>query len=40
MRRVGIEIELATRVDYRVLKGFGHVERMDEHRMTRRVLCR
>ena len=36
--RAGIEIELASRADQRVLIWFGHVERMDEHRMARRVL--
>ena len=37
-RRTGIEKELASRADQRVLKWFGHVERMDEYRMARRVL--
>ena len=37
-RRVGIEMELASRVDQRVLRWFGHVERMDDYRMARRVL--
>ena len=37
-RRAGIERELATRADQRVLRWFGHVERMDECRMARRVL--
>ena len=37
-RSAGIERELATRADQRVLRWFGHVERMDEYRMTRRVL--
>ena len=36
--RVGIERELASRADQRVLRWFGHVERMDEYRMARRVL--
>ena len=36
-RRAGIEMELASRTDQRVLRWFGHVERMDEYRMTRRV---
>ena len=36
--RAGIERELASRADRRVLRWFGHVERMDEFRMTRRVL--
>ena len=30
--------ELASRADQRVLRWFGHVERMDEYRMARRVL--
>ena len=29
-RRAGIERELASRTDQRVLRWFGHVERMDE----------
>ena len=37
-RRAVIERELASGVDQRVLKWFGHVERMDEYRMTRRML--
>ena len=37
-RRAGIERELVSRADQRVLRWFGHVERMDEYRMTRRVL--
>ena len=37
-RRAGIERELASRVDQRVLRWFGHVERMDQYRMARRVL--
>ena len=37
-RRAGIERELASRIDQRVLRWFGHVERMDEYRMARRVL--
>ena len=36
--RVGIERELASRADQRVLRWFGHVERMDEYRMARKVL--
>ena len=31
-------MELASRADQRVLRWFGHVERMNEHRMARRVL--
>ena len=37
-RRAGIERELASRADQRVLRCFGHVERMDEYRLARRVL--
>ena len=33
-RRAGIERELASRAGQRVLRWFGHVERMDEHRMA------
>ena len=34
----GIERELLSRADQRVLRWFGHVERMDEYRMEKRVL--
>ena len=39
-RRAGIERELASRADQRVLRWFwfGHVERMEEYRMARKVL--
>ena len=37
-RRAGIERELANRTDQRVLRWFGHVERMDEYRTARRML--
>ena len=37
-RRAGIESELASRADQRVLRWFGYVEIMDECRMARRVL--
>ena len=37
-RRAGIERDLASRADQRVLRWFGHVKRMDEYRMARRVL--
>ena len=37
-RRAGIERELVSKADQRVLRWFGHVGRMDEHRMTRRIL--
>ena len=33
-RRAGIERGLASRADQRVLRWFGHVERMDEYRMA------
>ena len=33
-----IERALASRADQRVLRWFGHVEKMDEYRMVRRVL--
>ena len=36
--RAGIEMELASREDQRLLRWFGHVGRMNEYRMTRRVL--
>ena len=37
-RRAGIERELASRADQRVLRWFGQVERTDEYHMARRVL--
>ena len=37
-RRAGIEMELASRADQRVLRWFWHVERMDDYHMARRVL--
>ena len=37
-RRAGIERELASRADQRVLRWFVHVERKNEYRMARRVL--
>ena len=37
-KRAGVERELACRADHRVLRWFGHVERMDEYRMAKRVL--
>ena len=36
--RAGIERELESRAKQRVLRWFGHVERMGEYRMARRVL--
>ena len=37
-RRAGIERELASRADQKVLRWFGHVERIDEYCMARRML--
>ena len=37
-RRAGIERELASRADKRLWRWFGHLERMDEYRLARRVL--
>ena len=37
-RRAGIERELVSRADQRVLRWSGHMERMDEYRMARMVL--
>ena len=37
-RTAGIEREWASIADQRVLRLFGHVERMDEYRMARMVL--
>ena len=37
-KSAGIERELASRADQRVLRWFWHVERMEEYRMARRVL--
>ena len=37
-RRAGIKRELASGADQRVLRWFGHVERMDGYRMARREL--
>ena len=37
-RRAGIGKELASRVDQKVLRWFGHVKRMDECHMAGRVL--
>ena len=36
--RAGIERELASKADQRVLRWYGHGKRMDEYRMARRVL--
>ena len=36
-RRAGIEMELASTADQRVLRWFGHVERMDDYRIAGRV---
>ena len=37
-RRAETERELTSRADQREVRRFGHVERMDEYSMTRRVL--
>ena len=37
-RTAAIENKLASRVDQRVLRWFGHVERMEDYPMARRVL--
>ena len=37
-RRAGIERELVSRADQRVLRWFGHMERMDDCCLARRVL--
>ena len=37
-RRAGMERKLESRADQRVLRWFGHVERMDEYRMARRMM--
>ena len=37
-RTAGIEREFASTADQRILRWFGHMERMDENRMARRVL--
>ena len=36
-RRAGIEMELVSREDQRVLRWFGHAERLDDYRIARRV---
>ena len=36
--RAKIEREFSSRADQRVLRWFGHFERIDEYRMARRVL--
>ena len=33
-RKVGKERELVNKVDQRILRWFGHIERMDEYRMA------
>ena len=37
-KRAGIEMELASSADQRVLRWFCHVERMDEYRTVRNLL--
>ena len=36
--RAGVRKELAAKVDMNVLRWFGHVERMDNERLTKRVM--
>ena len=38
--RMDVERELATRVDMNVLRWFGHVERMDNERMLKKVMTK
>ena len=37
-KRAGIERELASRADQRVLRLLGHMERMDKYRIARKLL--
>merc|ERR1712035_71191 len=37
-QRTGVKVELATRVDKNVLRWFGHVERMENEQMLKRVM--
>ena len=37
-KKAGIEMELVSRADQRVLRWFEHVERIDEYHIPRRVL--
>ena len=37
-KRAGIERELVNREDQRVLRWFGHMQRMDKYHMAKRVL--
>ena len=37
-RRAGTERELPSTADQRVLRWFGHIERIEEYRMARKVL--
>ena len=37
-QRTGVEVELANRVDMNVLRWFGHVERMENERLLKRVM--
>ena len=36
--RTGVRKELAARVDSNALRGFGHVERMEDERLTKKVM--
>ena len=37
-QRTGVEVDLASRVDMNVLRWFGHVERMEDERMLKKVI--
>ena len=37
-QRTGVEVELANKVDMNVLRWFGHVERMENERLLKRVM--
>ena len=39
-RRIGIEMELASRVDQRVLRWFGLLDKLDEYRMARMLMVK
>ena len=38
VKKIGIEVKLAYTVDRKVLRWFGHVVKMDEYHMVKRVL--
>ena len=37
-QRTGVEVDLATRVDMNVLRWFGHMERMEDDHMLKKVM--